>query len=227
MQKFLVWDLPVRLFHWLLVICIFAQWFTVEILEDATDIHFYIGYFTLGLIIFRLIWGIVGTTYARFSNFMAGPKSMLAYLKSLTTKEHTPTVGHNSVGGWMLPAVLLLVGLQATSGLFITDDIINEGPYYASASDAIKGYMMWLHHNIFNALLALIVVHLLAIFYYRFILKHDLISPMFSGKKEVKSIEAIPSSRLLLAAVMAMLVATFVYWLVAINPPVVEVDYYY
>ncbi|MFT2091748.1 cytochrome b/b6 domain-containing protein [Paraglaciecola sp. 2405UD69-4] len=227
MQKQLVWDLPVRLFHWLLVICIFAQWFTVEVLEDATDIHFYIGYFTLGLIIFRLIWGIVGTTYAKFSSFLASPKTMLAYLKSLGNKNHSPTIGHNSVGGLMLPAVLLLVGLQATSGLFITDDIINEGPYYASASDTIKSYMMWLHHNIFNVLLGLIAIHLLAIFYYRFALKHDLISPMFTGKKVVKPADAITSSKLLLAVIIAVLVASFVYWLVAINPPVVELDYYY
>ncbi|MEP0355497.1 cytochrome b/b6 domain-containing protein [Paraglaciecola sp.] len=227
MSKALVWDLPVRLFHWLLVICIFAQWLTVEILEDATDIHFYIGYFTLGLIIFRLIWGVVGTTYSRFTSFIAGPKSIFAYLKSLTTKEHVTTVGHNSVGGLMLPAVLLLVGLQAVSGLFITDDIINEGPYYASASETLKSYMMWLHNNIFDVLLGLIAVHLLAIFYYQFALKHDLISPMFTGKKVVKPSEAISSSRLLLAVIIVVLVAIFVYWLVVINPPVVEVDYYY
>ena len=227
MKKYLVWDLPVRLFHWLLVLSIFGQWLTVEVLEDSIDIHFYLGYFTLGLIIFRLVWGVLGTKYARFSSFLTGPKAMLSYISSIANKQHKPTTGHNPIGGLMLPAVLILVGLQAVSGLFITDDIINEGPYYAGASESVKDWMQWLHHNLFNILLGLIVVHLLAIFGYRFLLKHDLISPMFSGKKAVNQEEGIPHSRIWLALIWMIVVAVFVYWLVEINPPVIEEDYYY
>ena len=123
MKKNLVWDIPVRLFHWLLVLCLLGQWITAEVLENAMDIHFYIGYFTLGLIIFRLIWGFVGTKYAKFSSFMAGPKAILAYLKSVKSKQHILSIGHNALGGLLLPAVIILVGLQAISGLFTTDEM--------------------------------------------------------------------------------------------------------
>ena len=227
MKKHLVWDIPVRLFHWLLVICLFAQWLTAEILEDATDIHFYLGYFTLGLVIFRLIWGFVGTKYAKFSSFIAGPKAMFTYLSLIRAKQHTPTIGHNPVGGLMLPAVLIIVGLQAISGLFITDDIISSGPYYDSASKDVQDCMQWLHHNLFNVLLGLIVAHLFAIAGYRFGLKHDLIRPMFSGKKAVDVKDSISHSHILKAILVICLVAVFVYWLVEINPPPIDEEYYY
>lgn len=227
MKNHLVWDLPVRLFHWLLVLSLFGQWLTVEVLEDAIDIHFYLGYFTLGLIVFRLVWGIVGTKYAKFSNFVAGPKTMLSYINMIRLKQHKPTVGHNPIGGLMLPAVLILVGLQAVSGLFITDDIISSGPYYDSASKSVKGYMQWLHHNIFDILLGFIVIHLVAIASYKFGLKHELIKPMFTGKKRVDIKDSVPSSQILKAIIVVCLVAIFVYWLVEINPPPIEEDYYY
>lgn len=226
MKNHLVWDIPVRLFHWLLVLFLFAQWFTAEILEDATDIHFYLGYLTLGLIIFRLIWGFVGTKYAKFSSFIASPKAMVTYLNMIRSKQHKPTVGHNPIGGLMLPAVLIIVGLQAISGLFITDDIVSSGPYYDSASKTVQDCMQWLHHNLFNILLGLIVTHIVAIAGYRFGLKHDLISPMFTGKKAVPVKDSISHSQLLKAILVMCLVAVFVYWLVEINPPPVE-EYYY
>jgi len=227
MKKNLVWDIPVRLFHWLLVLCLLGQWFTAEVLEDAMDIHFYIGYFTLGLIIFRLIWGFIGTKYAKFSNFIAGPKAIFAYSKSVLTKQHTFSIGHNSLGGLILPAVIILVGLQAISGLFTTDDIVYSGPYYASANDELQQYMQWLHHNIFDLLLAVIGLHLVAIGWYLVFLKHNLIRPMLDGKKAVAPKDGIAHSQLIKAILIMCLVAIFVYWLVEINPPPVEDGYYY
>lgn len=226
MKKYLVWDLPVRMFHWLLVLCLFAQWLTAEILENAIDWHFYIGYFTLGLIIFRLIWGLVGTQYAKFSSFIAGPKAIWQYFISLISKQHTAAIGHNPLGGLLLPAVLILVGLQAISGLFTSDDIVSAGPYYDSASSQIQKWMGWLHHNIFDLLLGLIALHLLAIAWYRLALKNDLVSPMITGKKVVEESKAIRHSKLFRALVIAIAVGIFVYWLVEVNPPPVE-EYYY
>ena len=226
MKKNLVWDIPVRLFHWLLVLCLLGQWLTTEVLEDAMNIHFYIGYFTLGLIIFRLIWGFVGTKYAKFNSFILGPNAMLSYLRSFTSKHKNFTIGHNPVGGLLLPAVLILVGLQAISGLFTSDDIVSAGPYYDSANSAIQEWMQWLHHNIFDLLIALIVVHLLAIAWYRWALKHDLVTPMFTGQKAVKASKAITHSKLVQALLLAIFIGVFVYWLVEINPPPVE-EYYY
>jgi len=227
MKKHLIWDIPVRLFHWLLVLCLFGQWLTAEVLEDAMDIHFYIGYFTLGLIIFRLIWGFVGTRYAKFSSFIAGPKTMLAYLKSVTSKQHSFSVGHNSVGGLILPAIIILVGLQAVSGLFTTDEIVYSGPYYANANADLQEYMQWLHHNIFDVLLAIIGLHLIAIGWYLIFLKQNLTGPMLNGKKAIAEKEGIQHSQLIKAILIMCLVAIFVYWLVEINPPPIEDGYYY
>ena len=226
-KKVLVWDIPVRLFHWLLVLCLCGQWFTAEVLEDAMEIHFYIGYFTLGLVLFRLIWGFIGTKYAKFTSFVAGPKSMLAYLKGITQRNHVFSVGHNSVGGLLLPAVILLVGLQAISGLFTSDDIFYSGPYSNSASSEIQQCMQWLHHNIFNILLVIIGLHLLAIFGYLVCLKHNLISPMLNGKKPIPQKDGITDSQLIKAVFVVVVVAMFVYWLVAINPPPIDDSYFY
>lgn len=227
MKKNLVWDIPVRLFHWLLVICLLGQWLTADVLDDAMDIHFYIGYFTLGLVIFRLMWGFVGTKYAKFNSFVSGPKSMLTYLRSVKSKQHNVSVGHNSVGGLLLPAVIVLVGLQAISGLFTSDDIVYSGPYYDSANADLQEYMQWLHHNIFDILLAIIGLHLIAIGWYLFFLKHNLIRPMFDGKKTVSPKEGIEHSQLIKATLIMCLVAIFVYWLVAINPTPLDDGYYY
>jgi cytochrome b len=227
MNKKLVWDIPVRLFHWLLVLCLFGQWLTSEVLEDAMDIHFTIGYCTLGLIIFRLIWGFVGTKYARFNSFISGPKTMMVYLKTIISKQHTLSIGHNSVGGMILPAVIILVGLQAISGLFTSDDVIYSGPYYDSANAEFQEWMQWLHHNIFDVLLAIIGLHLVAIGWYLVFLKHDLTGPMFDGKKAIAQKEAIEDSQLIKAILLMCLVAIFVYWLVEINPPPIEDGYYY
>jgi cytochrome b len=226
MKKNLVWDIPVRLFHWLLVFCLFGQWLTVEVLDDAMHIHFYIGYFTLGLIIFRLIWGFVGTKYAKFNSFIAGPKAILNYLQSLAAKQKSCTTGHNPLGGLLLPAVLLLVGLQAISGLFTSDDIVSSGPYYDSVNNEIQKRMQWLHHNIFDVLIGLAIIHLFAIAWYRWALKQNLITPMLTGKKVVEASDAIAHSKLVKAFILAVVVGLFVYWLVVVNPPPVE-EYYY
>ena len=226
MKKNLVWDIPVRLYHWLLVVCLLGQWLTGDVLEDVMDVHFYIGYFILWLIIFRLFWGFIGTKYAKFNSFIAGPKAMLSYLRSLTSKQKIFTTGHNPLGGLMLPAVLILVGLQAISGLFTSDDIVTAGPYYEGANNATQKLMQWLHHNIFDVLIGLIVIHLLAIAWYRWALKHDLITPMLTGQKVVDVSKAITHSKLVRAFILAIGVGIFVYWLVEINPPPVE-EYYY
>lgn len=226
MQKQLVWDLPVRLFHWLLVLSLVAQWITAEVLEDALYLHFYIGYFTLGLIIFRIFWGFLGSKYAKFSSFLAGPKTIYQYFCSLVSKQPQNTTGHNPLGGLLLPAVLLLVGTQAISGLFTTDDILSEGPYYSSASSALQNVMQWLHHNVYLVIFALALLHLVAIAWYRLVLKNDLISPMINGQKSVPKSDGISHSHLIRALILAIVVGIFVYWLVEVNPPPVE-EYYY
>jgi cytochrome b len=225
-NKQLIWDLPLRLFHWLLVASLFAQWLTAEVLENATQWHAYIGYFTLGLILFRIIWGFIGTRYSKFSSFLGSPKAIFNYAKSIFSVKYQAHVGHNPLGGLLLPAVLGLVGLQAVSGLFVTDDIIFTGPYYTSVSSQIQEIMQTIHHNIFDWLLYLIGVHLLALLFYKYRLKQDLIRPMIDGKKALDKQDGIPHSQLLKAVILTVLISAFIIWLVVLNIPPVE-DYYY
>jgi cytochrome b len=227
MNRQLVWDLPLRLFHWLLVASLFAQWLTAEVLDNATQWHAYIGYFTLGLIVFRLIWGVVGTRYSKFTSFMGSPKAILNYSKSLFSGKYQAHVGHNPLGGLLLPVVLILVGLQAVSGLFVTDDIIFNGPYYASVEEQIQEIMQTIHHSVFDWLLYLIGLHLLAILFYKLKLKQSLVKPMIDGKKHVEKQQGVAHSHLLRALILVAIVSAFIIWLVVFNVPPVEEEYYY
>ena len=119
-EKRLVWDLPVRLFHWLLVLSILAAYLTREF--ETREWHMRIGYWTIGLVLFRLIWGFVGPRHARFSNFIR-PGKVGSYLGTVFRRDATPSIGHNPLGGIMVLVMLLMVLAQAVSGLFITDDI--------------------------------------------------------------------------------------------------------
>ncbi|GAB2679959.1 cytochrome b/b6 domain-containing protein [Aliiglaciecola aliphaticivorans] len=233
MQKKLIWDLPLRLFHWLLVLALVCQWITAELGSGYMDYHFYIGYFTLGLIIFRLIWGIVGPKYARFSNFLYPPKAIWQYLMSFLRAKNPHFTGHNPLGGLIVPAVILVVGSQAITGLFASDDVLASGPYMSAVSSEIQSWLDSLHHQIFNVILAIAGVHILAIFWYQFGRKIPLIGAMFSGKKMITDKKTdtaqngIGSSRLILAVIIAIIIAAFLYWLIAIAAPVPEVDYYF
>jgi cytochrome b len=226
MQKHLVWDWPVRIFHWLLVLGLFAQWITAEQLEDAMQIHFYVGYFLLGLVLFRLVWGFIGTKYAKFNQGLGGPRQTISYLLSLFGKQHKASIGHNPVGALMLPAVIFLVATQAISGLFSTDDIFYSGPYYSVVSDLVQECMQWLHYNTINLLWAIVAIHLLAIAWYRFKLKQDLVTPMLDGKKVVHHTQAIESSKVLRALAVVALVSLLVCWLVFYAPPIPDFEYY-
>jgi cytochrome b len=226
MRKILIWDIPTRLFHWLLVGLIFFQWLTVEILDDAIKLHMYGGYTLLGLVLFRIIWGFVGTTYARFSNFIYSLTDIIAYCRQLASKDSEPYSGHNPMGGIAVILLLSLVLLQAVSGLFITDDIFSSGPYYSAVSGQIQDIMATIHHRVFDILLIFIVIHVLTVVVYVFYKQQPIVSAMVHGKKPSTQDEAISGHQLLKAIVTAALVAGFVYGLVEVWPPVGD-DYYY
>ena len=167
MQKTLIWDLPTRLFHWLLVVSLLAQYATAEWLDNAIQWHFYIGYFTLFLVVFRIMWGVAGTQYAKFSSFVTGPGRVINYLKTLFDRDSAPSVGHNPLGGWFVIVMLVLVAIQAISGLFMTDDIFLDGPYRQLAGDETLELMNTLHHLAFDLLLYVIALHIGAIMFQR------------------------------------------------------------
>jgi len=227
-EKRLVWDLPLRLFHWLLVLSLTGSYVTAELGFEWTNVHFYLGYFTLGLVAFRIIWGFVGPRHARFSSFLRGPGRVIGSLRALFSRESQPTVGHNPVGGLMVVVMLLMVGAQAVSGLFVTDDIAWSGPYNAAVSSEIAGKMAWFHHLNFDILIWVIALHVLAIAYYRVFKRQNLVTPMITGRKPAQHViaqEAISSSELLKALIVAAICAGGVYWLVTSAPPPAEIYY--
>ncbi len=218
MTKSLIWDLPTRLFHWLLVLSLSAQYITAELLDNAMQWHFYVGYFTLGLIVFRILWGFVGTRYAKFRQFIRGPGAVFRYIKSLPAKQTTPHAGHNPLGGWAVVVMLLLITIQATSGLFLTDDVFLDGPYRHMVDESVQSIANTLHHTGFDFLLGIIVAHVLAILFYRYYKHQRLTMPMIHGKKTTGD-KGIPSSRLWLALVIAFISAALVYYIIVIAPP--------
>lgn len=221
----LIWDLPVRLFHWLLVLALIGQWVTAEFGHMVW--HFRIGYFTLGLVIFRLIWGILGPKYARFSQFISPPSKILGYAKSLLKGNNQEYVGHNPLGGLIVPAVIVIVGFQGLTGLFATDDVLASGPYMSSISSALQETLDGLHHDTYNVILGIAGIHILAICWYQFIRKIPLIGAMLHGKKSVPADKAISSSKVLVAIVLIVIIAAFLYWLIVVAAPVPEEEFYF
>jgi len=227
-EKRLIWDLPLRVFHWLLVLSITGSYITAQLGFNWTQVHFYLGYFTLGLIAFRIIWGFVGPRHARFSSFLRGPSQFIAYLRTLPKRDSTPVVGHNPGGGWWVVVMLAMVGAQAVSGLFITDDIAWSGPYNAAVSSDVAGKMGWFHELNFNVLIWVVALHVLAITFYWIYKRQNLLVPMFSGRKVsdlIPAHEALPSSQLWKALIIAVLCAGAVYWLISAAPPPAEIYY--
>lgn len=221
MNKYLVWDIPTRMFHWLLVIAVVMQWVTAEFTDDM-ELHSYVGYGLLGLLLFRVMWGFVGTRHARFLSFVKGPQSAIAYAKD----KDAVTAGHNPFGGWMVIVMLVTLIMQGVSGLFITDDVLFNGPYYSSVSDELQSTMGWIHHNGFTVIQILVALHILAVLWYQFGKKQALVNAMFSGKKAVSEDQAISSSRLPLALIVIVITALAIGALVYFAP-VVEDDFYF
>ncbi|WP_062311022.1 cytochrome b/b6 domain-containing protein [Polynucleobacter sinensis] len=176
-----IWDLPIRLFHWLLVLCIIASFITVKIGGNAMSLHAQIGYCVLALIIFRICWGIVGSHHARFVNFIPSPRELLNYLSG----KSKATLGHNPMGALSVVGLLVSVGVQAVTGLFANDDIAFEGPFAKYVSNDTVALLTSVHHFNEKVLLILIALHLCAIFYYQKWRGKDLITPMLKGDKEI------------------------------------------
>jgi cytochrome b len=240
-EKRLVWDLPLRLFHWLLVLSIAASWYTAEnsseyielgdTLLSYTQIHYYLGYWALGLIAFRILWGFVGPRHARFASFIPGPSRLLTYARTFLKKDSAPSAGHNPMGAWMVLLMLLMLGAQAASGLFLIDNTeIYPAPFHPSVDAETAGNLGRVHHVNFDALLWVIGLHVLAIVFYRLFKNQNLVLPMITGRKPANLVPAdqgIPGSRLILALIVVAVCALAVWWLLqqAPPPPIAE-DYY-
>ena len=174
-----VWDLPVRLFHWSLVICIAGAVITAQIGE--MDLHERFGVAVLVLVLFRVTWGVVGGQHARFASFVRGPGAAVRYLRGLGRgAQHAP--GHSPIGGWSVLAMLVVFTVQATLGLFATDDIFFDGPLAGLVSTETSRTLTGLHHLNAKFVIALVVLHLVAVLVYLFVLRTNLILPMITGR---------------------------------------------
>jgi cytochrome b len=225
-EKRLVWDLPLRLFHWLLVLSMIASWVTAELGFDWMQIHMYLGYWTIGLLTFRIIWGFIGPRHARFASFLTGPTGLWRYTKGLAAGTMIQTAGHNPLGGISVIVMLALVGFQAATGLFATDDIVWTGPYNSAVSGATADKLTSLHHLNFNIILAAVSLHITAIVLYFLVKKQNLIAAMVHGKKVVPPHEAISKSEVVKAIVVIVISAGLVYWLLAAAPTPPSDNYY-
>lgn len=174
-----VWDLPIRLFHWLIVAAIGVSWWSAE--YRLMNVHRYSGYALLGLLIFRIYWGFVGSPTARFGQFIRGPGEVARYLKEPGARAQP---GHNPLGGYSVVAMLVLLLAQVTIGLFVTDiDGLESGPLSYLVSFEVSRVLADAHEIIFNVLLALIALHIAAILFYLFARRMNLIGAMFTGKR--------------------------------------------
>lgn len=209
-----VWDLPTRLFHWLLVALVTTSFVTVEIGGNAMRIHEWSGFAILALLLFRVGWGIWGSRTARFAAFVRGPKAVLAYAGTLWGKESPVYFGHNPLGGWSIVAMLAALFVQAGTGLFANDDIMTEGPLYGWVSKAASDLITDVHQWNQGLIVALVAVHVSAIVFYFVVKRENLLTPMITGRRSWQGTVPPPAGRTWAAAAIGAAAAGAVYLLV-------------
>ena len=208
-----VWDLPTRLFHWSLVVLIGFSWWSAEYRDidwlhrSGMEWHRISGLIVCGLLIFRILWGLFGTSTARFTQFVKGPKAIWAYLRPAKDEAKVETLGHNPLGAISVVALLLLLLVQITSGLFATDeDMMESGPLSSFVNFDQSRVAAAIHHISFSLLQLLVLVHIIAILFYLFVKKRNLTGTMITGHQpatDKSGAAAKPGSRwLLLLAIL-------------------------
>ena len=186
-KKVKLWDFPVRLFHWALVVAIVTAWWTNR--QVMIDIHAIAGYSVLALVLFRIIWGFVGSSNARFADFLTGPKRVINYVLKIPngTMSDLTYAGHNPAGGWMVLVMIVLVGVQAVSGLFASEDtfLFFDGPLVAYVSSDVASMMNWIHHTNINLIYAAVGLHVFAALFYLVVKRENLIRAIVIGTRRV------------------------------------------
>jgi cytochrome b len=186
-----VWDLPTRLFHWALVLLIALQYATGEYHLLDMRWHFWLGYATLALIAFRILWGFFGSQTSRFAGFVRGPRAVLAYVKSQFSTNPQTSIGHNALGGWSVLIMLSCVIVQIVSGFFASDEIDTDGPLVEFVAQRSVKLMTRVHDWNQNLLLVLIALHVGAVVTHLLLKHDDLIVPMITGRKRVQGVATL------------------------------------
>ena len=212
--KVLAWDGPTRLFKWALVAVVAWAWITDEL--AMTTWHVWNGYAVLVLVVFRLLWGVVGGSTARFATFLRSPLATLRYGLDLMRGREAHFLGHNPLGGWMVIVLLGLPALMGLSGLFNADDdrLLIEGPFAAKLSDAAVHVAHRIHHYGFALLEIAVVLHVAAVVFHTVVKKDRLVPAMVTGTKPARAYAdanaATPGS--VIAAIACLVVAVAVVW---------------
>jgi len=199
LNKILVWDLPTRLFHWLLATSFVGAYLTAET-ERYRDLHLLLGYTLLGLILFRVVWGLAGTRYARFSQFLYGPARILAYLKSLFSGQPEHYVGHNPAGALAIFLLLGLGVLTAASGVLLYFGIGGEEAFEE------------VHEVCANVMLAVVLIHIAGVVVSSWLHRENLVRAMLTGYKSGDAEQGIHSARTWVAGILLAVVAAFWVW---------------
>lgn len=209
-----LWDWPVRICHWSMVILIAACWWTAE--EHEIVYHSYCAYALLGVVVFRIYWGFFGSSTARFSQFLRAPGAVFAYVKTLSQRDVKPASGHNPLGGYSVLALLFIVLLQIVLGLFSIDvDGFDGGPYADFLSFKTSRMITGWHEITFNVLLGFIALHIIAILYYRLWRRQNLTASMLHGKASApisSPMQSASALRFVIGVIVAALVVWFVGW---------------
>lgn len=205
-----VWDLPVRLVHWAIAVLVAFSWWTAE--EEMLDWHYRSGLALLGLVVFRLVWGLIGSSTARFASFVRGPRTVVDYLRG----RREFVLGHNPLGALSVLALLFMLSLQVGLGLFAADeDGLLSGPLSGFVGEEAVERATELHESAFAVLKWLIVLHVTAILYYLLVRRKNLAAPMISGRTRAPEgtapMIAAPAWRAGLAATAAF-GAVFAVW---------------
>lgn len=182
-----LWDPLLRVYHWLLAFFVIAAWLLAQFGPLNMTLHFWCGYIVGGLLLFRLVWGLVGPKPARFTHFITGPRKVIAYGRGIFRREPSHWPGHNPLGALSVIAMLLVLAVQVGTGLISDpDDFINVGPLADEVSRATSTAAVGWHNLGGWLILALVALHVGMIFYYRFWKREDLVRPMITGWKMVR-----------------------------------------
>ncbi|MBU3567315.1 cytochrome b/b6 domain-containing protein [Polynucleobacter alcilacus] len=176
-----VWDLPIRLFHWLLVFCIVGSLISVNLGGNAIEWHARFGYCILTLLLFRLSWGFIGSKHARFTSFFPTRQGLLNYLQGRGPQY----LGHNPLGALSVFALLIALSVQVATGLFVDDEIAFQGPFAKYVSNATVSLLSSIHEGNQVVIYSLIAIHIAAIVYYQKFKGENLVKPMLDGDKEI------------------------------------------
>jgi cytochrome b len=217
----LIWDLPVRLMHWSLVLAVAGAWATQEIEGDWFEYHVWCGYAVLLIAATRIVWGFVGTRHARFASFLRGPGAVAGYVRGLLGRDAPQFAGHNPLGALMVLALLAMLLVQASTGLFANDQIMASGPLYGYVTSATSDQLTTLHKKLFDLLLAAIGLHVAAAFFYLLVKRENLILPMLIGTKPGDAIapeERIANSRLGIWALVVAALGALLYLVIRTAP---------